>query len=79
MRQKERFVILLENEPICIGPFEHYDDAKLYRDADSERDGMRAMQLVAPLRDWRRIIASETKTRDRTTDRSRRRARMSKA
>jgi hypothetical protein len=84
MRQyQEKFVIILESEPICIGPFDKQDDAELYKKSDLERDEMRTMQIVAPEPFWRKKIghsAGETKARDRLgKDRSRRRERMSTA
>jgi len=80
--ERTEFVILLESEAYCIGPFDELKDAKLYKDSDGDRDEMRVMQIVAPAECWREYIdhSGEAKTRGRvTTDRSRRRARMSKA
>ncbi len=60
----ERWVIVLDSEPIAIGPFDSFTDADLYKRTDHERANMRTMQIVRPCRDWKRDAQKREQAND---------------
>lgn len=59
MSEREKWVVVHDAEPCCIGPFSSYEDAAAYKRSDWQEADMRTMQLYPPARGWRKEASDD--------------------